>query len=63
MSLKGGGSMNLEQAIDFLAKNCPQIFAPIVAEMDRLKNENTDLKKEVKTMRDLVNDLLIQRMI
>ncbi|WP_250674393.1 hypothetical protein LZ906_017585 (plasmid) [Paraclostridium ghonii] len=54
--------MSLEQAIDFLAKNCPQIFAPIVAEMDRLKNENTDLKSEIKLMQEMLNELLVQNM-
>lgn len=64
--------MNLQQALDLLAGNCPSVFSPITKEFERLRLENVTitsnyeaLKKEnEKIKQDLVNaqsalDLLI----
>lgn len=55
-------SMTLEEAIDFLAKNCPHVFAPIAIEMQSLRSENIDLKDEIISTQSIVNDLVIQNM-
>lgn len=55
-------SMTLEEAIDFLAKNCPHVFAPIAIEMQRLGIENTDLKEQVDSTQNIVNELVMQSM-
>ncbi|UOW66851.1 hypothetical protein [Paraclostridium bifermentans] len=55
-------SMTLEEAIDFLAKNCPHVFAPIANEMQSLRSENTDLKDQVVSTQEIVNELVMQSM-
>lgn len=55
-------SMTLEEAIDFLAKNCPHVFAPIANEMQSLRSENTDLKNQVVSTQNIVNELVMQSM-
>ena len=55
-------TMTLEEAIDFLAKNCPRVFAPIAIEMQRLGSENTDLKEAMNATQELLNELVIQNM-
>ncbi|TQO59333.1 hypothetical protein [Paraclostridium bifermentans] len=55
-------SMTLEEAIDFLAKNCPYVFAPIAIEMQRLGSENNDLKEQVVSTQEIVNELVMQSM-
>lgn len=55
-------SMTLEEAIDFLAKNCPHVFAPIAIEMQSLRSENIDIKDEIISTQSIVNDLVIQNM-
>lgn len=55
-------SMTLEEAIDFLAKNCPHVFAPIAIETQRLGSENADLKEQVDSTQNIVNELVMQSM-
>lgn len=55
-------SMTLEEAIDFLAKNCPHVFAPIAIEMQSLRSENIDLKEQVDSTQNIVNELVMQNM-
>lgn len=55
-------SMTLEEAIDFLAKNCPHVFAPIAIEIQSLRNENVDLKEQVDSTQNIVNELVMQSM-
>lgn len=55
-------SMTLEEAIDFLAKNCPHVFAPIAIEIQSLRSENTDLKEQVDSTQNIVNELVMQSM-
>lgn len=55
-------TMTLEEAIDFLAKNCPHVFSPIANEMQSLRNENTDLKEQVDSTQNIVNELVMQSM-
>ncbi|WGX74902.1 hypothetical protein QJS64_12280 [Paraclostridium bifermentans] len=55
-------SMTLEEAIDLLAKNCPHVFSPIANEMQRLGSENTDLKEQVVSTQNIVNELVMQSM-
>lgn len=55
-------SMTLEEAIDFLAKNCPHVFAPIAIEMQSLRSGNTDLKEQVDSTQNIVNELVMQSM-
>ncbi|WP_250675559.1 hypothetical protein LZ906_007920 [Paraclostridium ghonii] len=52
--------MNLEQAIDYLAKNCPYVFAPIVEEMDRINVENKELKARLSTTQDAIDFMLLK---
>lgn len=54
--------MNLEQAMDFLASNCPTVFAPISAEMERLGTENEGMKKELQATQNALNDLVFNMM-
>lgn len=55
-------TMTLEEAIDFLAKNCPHVFAPIAIEMQSLRSENVDLKEQVGSTQNIVNELVMQSM-
>lgn len=54
--------MTLEQAIDLLASNCPKVFAPIATEMNSLRTENNELKQEIHSTQELLNELVIQNM-
>lgn len=51
-------SMTLEEAIDFLAKNCPHVFAPIAIEMQRLRSENNGMKKDLEITQDALNEII-----
>lgn len=52
-------SMTLEEAIDFLAKNCPHVFAPIAEEMGRLKIENNELKRNLQATQGAVDFIIM----
>ncbi|WP_250673795.1 hypothetical protein LZ906_006785 [Paraclostridium ghonii] len=52
--------MDLEQAIDYLAKNCPHVFAPIAEEMDRLKTENKTFCEKMDLTQNALNDLIFK---
>lgn len=51
--------MNLAKALDFLASNCPTVFAPIATELGRLGTENDKLKESLLTTQDLIDNLLL----
>lgn len=51
-------SMTLEEAIDFLAKNCPHVFAPIANEMKRIGSTNETLSEKVNLAEKALNDLI-----
>ena len=50
--------MDLKQALDFLASNCPTVFQPISQEITRLKNENNSTKKDVEETQKALNELI-----
>lgn len=50
--------MDLKQALDFLASNCPTVFQPISQEITRLKNENKTIGEKVSLTQDALNDLI-----
>ncbi len=50
--------MDLKQALDFLAGNCPTVFQPISNEITRLKNENESLTEKVDLTQNALNDLI-----
>lgn len=54
--------MTLEQALDFLATNCPQVFKPISEEMADLRKEKDKLKEELSVTQDAVNSILFDTM-
>lgn len=55
-------TMTLEEAIDLLAKNCPHVFAPIANEMQSLRSVNLELKEQVVSTQNIVNELVFQSM-
>lgn len=61
--------MSLEQAIDYLSKNCPQVFGPIAEEMNRLGEVNTSLtdkstrmEEDLATTQKALNELIFNTM-
>lgn len=54
--------MNLEQALDFLASNCPSVFAPISQEMTGLRKENDSLSEKISLTQDALNELIFNVM-
>lgn len=54
-------SMNLEQALDFLASNCSLVFQPISEEISRLKSENEELKTGLKTTQEAVDFIVMSQ--
>lgn len=55
-------TMTLEEAIDLLAKNCPHVFAPIASEIQSLRSINLELKEQVDSTQNIVNELVMQSM-
>lgn len=55
-------TMTLEEAIDLLAKNCPHVFAPIANEIQSLRSVNLELKEQVVSTQNIVNELVMQSM-
>lgn len=55
-------TMSLEEAMDLLASNCPHVFAPIATEMQSLRSENLELKEQVDSTQNIVNELVMQNM-
>ena len=53
-------SMTLEESIDFLAMNCPNVFAPIAIEMQSLRNENNGMKKDLETTQNALNEIIFK---
>lgn len=54
--------MNLEQALDFLASNCPTVFQPISQELTGLRKENDSLSEKVDLTQKALNDLIFNVM-
>lgn len=54
--------MNLAQALDFLASNCPSVFAPIATEIERLNTENTQLTERVVLAESAINDMIMAQL-
>lgn len=50
--------MNLEQALDFLASNCPTVFQPISQELEGLREENNSLKEKIDLTQNALNELI-----
>ncbi|HSQ88692.1 hypothetical protein [Romboutsia sp.] len=51
--------MNLAQALDFLASNCPNVFAPISQELETLRQENDELKANIQATQEAVDFLIM----
>lgn len=51
--------MNLVQALDFLAGNCPNVFAPISQELESLRDEKDALDTKVVEMQAVIDFLLM----
>ncbi|HSQ87207.1 hypothetical protein [Romboutsia sp.] len=51
--------MNLAQALDFLASNCPNVFAPITGELETLRSEKDALNTKVTEMQEVIDFLLM----
>lgn len=56
--MNSNNTMNLEEAMDLLASNCPYVFAPISAEMQRLTAENEELKTRLADTEKALNELI-----
>lgn len=54
--------MTLEEALDFLASNCPTVFEPISKELARLNVNNQVLDKKVDLTQEAVNTILFDMM-
>ena len=54
--------MNLEQALDFLASNCPTVFESISTELTELRKENETIKVDLEATQNALNDLIFSRM-
>lgn len=54
--------MDIKEALDFLAGNCPTVFEPISQEITRLKNENNAIGEKVSLTQDALNDLIFNTM-
>ena len=54
--------MDLKQALDFLASNCPTVFQPISQELEGLREENNSLKEKVDLTQNALNDLIFNMM-
>ena len=54
--------MNLEQALDFLASNCPTVFEPISTELTGLRKENETIKADLEITQNALNELIFSRM-
>lgn len=52
--------MTLAEALDFLASNCPTIFAPIANEMELLRTENEAMRAELGVTQQAVNSIIMQ---
>lgn len=55
-------SMTLEEAIDLLASNCPNVFEPIANEMSRLGTENATTKEDLASTQNALNELIFNTM-
>lgn len=51
-------TMSLEEAMDLLASNCPYVFAPISAEMQRLGDKNDHLEEKADRTENALNELI-----
>ena len=54
--------MDLKQALDFLAGNCPTVFQPISEEIIRLKKTNDSMKTDIGKTQDALNELIFNNM-
>ncbi|SCI81229.1 Uncharacterised protein [uncultured Clostridium sp.] len=54
--------MDLKQALDFLASNCPTVFQPISNELEGLRKENDSLKDKVDLTQNALNELIFNVM-
>ena len=50
--------MDIKQAMDYLASNCPTVFEPICNEITGLRKENDATKKDLRETQNALNDLI-----
>lgn len=50
--------MDIKEALDFLAGNCPTVFEPISAEITRLKERDKATNEKLDLTQDALNDLI-----
>lgn len=55
--------MKLEQALDFLASNCPQVFEPISKEITDLRKAKDKLAEDLSLTQDAVNSIIFDSSI
>lgn len=54
--------MDLEQALDLLASNCPTVFQPISTEITRLNERDKALTEKVSLTQNALNELIFNVM-
>lgn len=50
--------MNLEQALEFLAENCPTVFQPISSEITRLSERDKVINEKLDLTQNALNELI-----
>ena len=50
--------MDIKEALDFLASNCPTVFQPISSEITNLRNTNDNMKKDLEDTQKALNELI-----
>ena len=51
--------MDLKQALDFLASNCPTVFQPISEEIGNLRKEKKDSDDKMAKMQEAIDFLVM----
>ncbi|EQK39752.1 hypothetical protein C672_3622 [[Clostridium] bifermentans ATCC 638] len=55
-------TMSLEEAMDLLASNCPNVFAPIATEMQNLRSDNETASNKIERTENALNELIFNTM-
>lgn len=60
--MNSNNTMNLEEAMDLLASNCPYVFAPISSEMQNLRETNEAVTQKANRTEKALNELMFNTM-